>query len=150
MMPDKDEKTLVAEWLVLGFKRAWLMRQVCGAAELPDYWTPDGAAALHARIPFLPANEHLYFKPARAYIAAEWPNLSRFLLAHERDPVKLLSVVPQIVRLTSASKASSPRSAADRKENGDATKELRRVEAANHAARRQQLSTQRGAWNVCK
>ena len=139
-------RQMAAMMLVRGFTHHWKMQQVKDAIGGVD------AEESHAIAEFLPPYDarYLYRTPVRAYIAANWPKLNTYLLANEKNTDSLLRIIPQVEKLQFKGKCGVGLSSSDRREVKKDREELRRVSAANNAARRQQLSTQRGAWNVCK
>lgn len=145
----------MAEWLILAFTRCWTLRVMVHAAGLPCETEAD-VQRLSQEYPFLPTEAWRYFTrggggAVRATIASEWPKLFTFLDRHRGDPEKLLSVTKKVSELRYlAKRRQGALSAADRRELDRDKHELRRVTTANRAARAQQMSNQRGAWNVCK
>ena len=145
----------LAKWIVIGFARCWVIRQVVEAAGLPAVQTKDDAAKLHAAAPFMPAELWSYIgksgTPVRAFVSAQWPKLHAYLDLNHGCPEKLARAIPQVERLKSAESRMPVRRTADEaREINKSRQQLRRVTTANMAARAQQLSTQRGAWKVCK
>lgn len=150
----RDQITKLAEMIVVGFDKCWTMQRVIGAAGVAVN-TQEDALALHEAAPFMPDFFYAYHSkncgaPVRAVISAEWPALYRFLDINHGKPEKLLSCVPQITRLRYTGKARHKLSAADIKDGAAIRTDAKQVATASKAVRRQQLSNQRGAWNVCK
>lgn len=144
----------VATWLLVGWRRHWLLRQVLHAVGIEIPRTQDEAFAIHARFGFMSGLLWDYAGrgacPVRALVASEWPELSKHLLANDQRPEKLAACVQQIQQLKWVGKQRRVTSSADQKEFAKTRQELRRVTTSNRAARKQQESTQRGAWTVCK
>lgn len=140
------ESEKLAEWLVIGFKRAWRMRDVYVAACLGD----EDCAAVHERHRFMPPNNYSINRPVRAFFAAEWPKLNAFLCKHEADPAKLLSVVPQLVRLTARGNRGEVRAARDILDMRNERKQARAVSKSYSLSRDAFKTNQRSAWSVCK
>lgn len=143
-----------AKWFVVGFTKCWSWYELVSALGL-SIQSREDAEALHAAMPFMPPQWHHYEagrrqRPIRAVVAACAPRLHAYLDMHHGKPEKLLAAIPGILKLDIAGRRMAATSEADKKEQRKAIESLKRVEAANKAARRQQLSTQRGAWNVCK
>ena len=86
----------------------------------------------------------------RPFVSHEWPKLSAYLIANGADAERMERCAHQVVRLRCVGKRIEVRSAADTKDAAASRRNERAIHAANRAARKQQLSTQRGAWNVCK
>lgn len=143
----------VALWLVVGFKRSWLLRHVLDACGLVVE-TKEDAAAMHDRYPFLPALFWSYVgrssTPVRALISAEWPRLHAFLDRNANNPEKLKQAPRQIVKLKCLDITRHSVSADDRKAWTKTKRDLRIKEAGLSAARDQRKSHGRSAWNVCK
>lgn len=145
----------LAKWMIVGFTRCWLMRDVLLAAGLPPIDSQEDADSLHAHNQFMPANYWNYGgkcgTPVRAFIMEQWPKLHAYLDRNHGNAEKLARVIPELVKLKARGvRVKSRHSASDDKEFRQAKLELQRVTTANRAARAQQLSTQRSAWNVCK
>jgi hypothetical protein len=147
-----DEK--VAGFLVVGFTKAWPMHAVLSAAGLDPVEKHEDAAATHGRYKFMPLDLWRYKgrgNGAREYVYAEFPKLAAFLTANAKKPERLVASIPQVVRLAAKGGAHISRlSKEDRAEMNKIKREAKAVAVSNEAARKQQLSTQRGAWNVCK
>lgn len=156
-MTDHDAfRKMAANMLVVGFVKCWPLAKLAVSLGYEHMEDAD-SVELHKMCPFLPpeAWKYRWMKgrtQIRAFVDVQYPSLAAFLLANERKPERLAGVAEQVMRLAyrPSRKANSKFSDAERMEFNAAKKELRRVETANRAARRQQLSTQRGAWNVCK
>lgn len=139
-------KNYAAQMLLVGFCKHWKMATVYDAIGARG----DEIAQVHSLAEFMPMFGWQLHTPVSAYIAAQWPKLSKWLLTNEDDPKKLLTVIPQIERLKSRDVHAVKIGAEDVAEASKSRKDQRAVHVANRAARAQQLSTQRGAWNVCK
>ena len=139
-----------AEWLLIGFIKHWRMAEVAealGVAVASD----EALAKLAHQCPFLPSSHWQYKRPVRAYVASEWPKLGRWLMDHESNPVRCLTVVPQLMRLSwSGTTKSGYLSAADKAQGSAARKDLSATDAGNRARYAQRKSHGRSAWNVCK
>ena len=144
----------VALWLVVGFKRSWLLRQSIEAAGLPAVNTEEDAAALHKAYPFLPALRWSYLgrasTPVRAFISAEWPRLFAYLDTNASKPEKLAKAPAQIVKLTCRDARRGTLTAADKREAKVTRYRQKSKEAGLKAATAQRKSHGRSAWNVCK
>jgi hypothetical protein len=139
-------RNYAAQMLLVGFCKHWKMATVYGAIGS----STDEVAEVNALAEFMPMHAWQLNTPVRAYIAAQWPKLSEWLLANDGNPKKLLTVIPQIERLKSKAVHASKLNADDVKEAAKDRAAARNIHASNRLARSQQLSTQRGAWNVCK
>lgn len=140
------DQSKLAEWLVIGFKRAWLMKDVLSAAGLFN----QDIAALHEQFRFMPPDAHSLNRPVRAFVAAEWPKLNAFLCTHEADAQKMLSVIPQIVKLKAKGVRGMVRSVADQREQTKTKKEWRAHSTSSRLSLAAFRSNQRSAWGVCK
>lgn len=112
----------------------------------------DGAV-VHEIAPFLPADGWAYTgngTPVRAHVSANWPKLFGYLDRNAGNVPALLAAIPKIEALKCRGLKSSYLSKDDQKAGRRVRLDAMRVGAANRAARTQQLSTQRGAWGVCK
>lgn len=145
------DQVKMSEMLIVGFVKDWPMHKVvavCGGVEGQAWKETD---SIHEAAPFMPADSYQYNSPVRAYIAAEWPKLADWLCRHEREGAKALQVAPQVRRLVSKGRRHRHVVAdAGYREIAASRREARNTLTANAAARKQQLSHQRGAWNVCK
>ena len=139
----------VAQLLIVGAKRFKNMLWLASVSEI----TLDKNGVDHG-LTFLPTD---YFEwlghgggspPISAVVAAEWPKLAAYIESHEGD--KLLNCASQVLRLQYRCKKRGALKADEYREIEKTRRDGRRVDAANKAARTQQLSTQRGAWTVCK
>lgn len=140
----------VAKWMLVGFKRGWTWREIANSVGIDPYVEAE-RMALCESAKFVPSNVFVYVKPVRAHIKEQWPKLYEFMLRNESNQIKLLGLVPQICKLrTKVVACEGMLSKDDKKEARINRKHISMKEAANAAARRQQLSTQRSAWNVCK
>lgn len=137
--------------MIVGFQKSWCVWQVVARLGV-ERVSHAQDVALHEIAPFFPDTNGVYDMPVRAYIAAQWPKLFAFLDLHASEPDRLIATGPQIERLTyrAERKSLGYLSKADKKEGSAARVALLQAETANRCARRQQLSTQRSAWNVCK
>lgn len=141
-----SDPTKVAEWLLIGFKRAWLMKDVYVAAGLGG----EDCAAVHERHRFMPPDNFSINRPVRAFFAAEWPKLNAFLCKHEADAAKVLSVIPQLERLTAKGNRGEVRGVRDILDMRQERRELRAVSKSYGLSRDAFKTNQRSAWNVCK
>jgi hypothetical protein len=159
-MADKAQQTEVAadpaelaKWLVIGFKRCMAMHQVLAATgvSLPDDDSIAGAMRLHDAVPFMPADLWDYRTPVRAYVAKQWPKLAAYLDANAERPDKLISAIPQLLKLRArADSRAEPLTQAEYRDAAMTRTKVRRAATSFHAVREHRLSNQRGAWNVCK
>lgn len=140
-----DQEKL-AEWLVIGFKRCMMIKEVMIAAGANDMQIDE----LHQLAQFMPENAWAINMPVRAYVEAEWPKLAAFLVKNEGNPEKMLSVVPQIMRLKSRGNHGSRRSKEDAAELRQTKRSCLAESASYRMSRDAQKSTQRGAWTTCK
>lgn len=139
------ESEKVAEWLIIGFKRAWTLRDVYAAIGSDSEPCED----VHERHRFMPPNNYSINRPVRAFFAAEWPKLNAFLCKHEGDAAKMLSVIPQMVRLTAKGARGEVRAAADVIDMRKERKESRAV-TQSYRLSRAAFKTHGADWNVCK
>ena len=139
-----------AEFMVVGFKRGWLLKEVAAAIGVDPY-DDDQRAEMAKACPFMPAEYWHYKRPVRAFVAVEWPRMSDFMLKHEDAPQKLLSVLPALKKSAALGvKHGTKRSKADLAEMR-ATRRDYRANAISYAASRESFkSNQRSAWGVCK
>jgi len=145
-----SDPTKVAEWLVIGFVKHWRMGQITSALGV-DLEDDAAMVEFSNAYPFLPSSKWQYRAPVRAFVASQWPKLGEWLLKHESNPVSCLAVVPKIVGLKCSQTNKS--TFIDKKDlaDGERTRLAMKITKASNAARRtQRLSSQRGAWNVCK
>lgn len=145
-MPTKNRS---AQMLLVGFQKHWLMETVVDAIGAPRKTDKD-VAELNFAAPFMPVCFWQLKTPARAYIAAQWPKLSAWLIANSGNPEKLLTVIPQIERLSAKAVHAEKINQEDVKSAAYERIKNRQIHASNAIARDIQKSTQRGAWNVCK
>lgn len=139
-----------AEMLIVGFQKHWRLLDVLWSIG-ESCQSEEDFKRIHAKHPFLPDNEWLYYRPVRAYVADEWPKLNAFLLRHAGDPEKLLSVSSQVERLKSSCMRGKPiRASADTAEMRKATRDYGRQRLTHKLSMDAQRSNQRSAWNVCK
>ena len=139
-----------AQMLVVGFHKHWFLSTVAAAAGMPCIEAEE-CQAIQAVAPFMPDAWVHYRRPVRAFVAGEWPKLSAYLLAHEKDVGKLLATVPQIERLTASGREpASNLSRQDRKEAGLHSKRLRHQKIDSAITGRAYESNLRGAWSTCK
>ena len=139
-----------AEMLLVGFVKAWRLCDVAAAVGV-DSMDADQIVRLAASCPFLPSTTYNYKRPVRACVVSEWPKLADYLMRNEGSAAKVLAVVPQLKKLKASN--ATPVSLLSRDDKNYAAKtrrEYKQTATANEAARKQQASTQRGAWNVCK
>lgn len=139
-----------AEFMVVGFKRAWLLKEVAAAIGVDPHDDEQRAEMVKA-CPFMPAEYWHYKRPVRAFFAVEWPKMSDFMLKHEDAPQKLLSVVPALKKSVAAGvKHGTKRSKDDLAEMRATRREYRANAISYTASREAHRSNQRSAWNVCK
>ena len=146
---DKTSPTYAALMLLRAFRQGFRVAAIPDAMGMPCE-TDEQCSELHRLIPFLPASEWVYRRPVRALVATQWPKLSAYIIKHEGNPEKLIEVIPQIERLVARSECNTATTNNELREFYRTRDNLRQVTTANHAARRQQESTQRSAWNICK
>jgi hypothetical protein len=140
----------VAEWMIVGFVRCWTWKDVAAALGV-NVSNNDEIDAIVKATTFTPRNRFVWFKkPIRAHINHEWPKLYEYMLRHESEPHRLLALIPQILRLKARDVRGDRLSSDDSAEAARNSRFINMTNAANKAARLQQLSTQRSAWNVCK
>lgn len=142
-------KNYSAQMLLVGFHKSWLMSTVFDASG----FSRDSESDIHfARevAPFLPSEVWQLKTPVRAYVAAQWPKLSEWLIRNGSDKSKMLSVIPQIEKLKSKSTHAKMLDIDDVREASRHRAKSRQIHASNAIARSIQESTQRGAWNTCK
>jgi hypothetical protein len=147
----EDEK--VAGFLVVGFTKAWPMVAVLSSVGIAYPEKQEDAAALHERYGFMPTELWRYrgkWSGVREYVYAEFPKLAAFLTANSKKPERLVAAIPQVVKLKASGKRVAKFTKDDRAVMNKIRRDARAVATANEAARKQQLSTQRAAWNVCK
>ena len=142
-------KNYAAQMLLVGFQRSWLMSVVFDAIG-SKYENDSDVNGLHAIAPFMPCAKWQLKTPVRAYIASQWPKLSGWLIANSDKPEKLLTVIPQIERLTAKATHATRLTDDDKKEGKIIRRDARQVSGSNSIAKSIQLSTQRSAWNTCK
>lgn len=141
-----------ALWLLVGFKRSWSLWQVVSALGFESPEDDVEAMEIHRKVPFFPIEAWGYRRtPVRAFVAAQFPKLADHLIATEGKSELWADLVPEVCKL----KAKGSRGVGflnrdDAKVMKKTREDLRSVTTANRAARKQQLSTQRGAWKVCK
>lgn len=144
-------KEQAAALLLLGFLRSQRIMDVYFAmgVKVNDDVALDNA---HQEFQFMPPTSAFSLKtPVRAYVMQQWPKLGNWLLQNERDHKKVSSIIEQVARLRfNNERRPSFLSKDDKLEGAKTRREAAIVSASNNAARKQQLSTQRGAWNVCK
>jgi hypothetical protein len=139
-----------AEMLLVGFVKAWRLCDVAAAVGV-DSLDSEQIGRLAASCPFLPSITYSYKRPVRAFVVSEWPKLADYLMRNEGSAAKVLAVVPQLKKLKASNAAPVSLLSGDDKNFAAKTRrEYRLTATANEAARKQQKSTQRGAWNVCK
>lgn len=136
----------LAEWLIVGFKRGWKLRDVYVASGLSDV----PCEVVHERYQFMPPDNFSISRPVRAFFAAEWPKLNTFLCNHEGDAQKMLSVVPQLVRLVAKGKRGEVRGPRDILDMRKERKTSRAVSTSYGISRDAFKTHQRSAWSVCK
>ncbi len=145
-----EQHDKAAEMLLIGFVKAWRLCDVAAAVGV-DSLDAEQVSRLAASCPFLPSVTYSYKRPVRAFVVSEWPKLAEYLMRNEGSAEKVLSVVPQVKKLkASNAKPTSLLSSDDKNFGAKTRREYKLTAAANEAARKQQKSTQRGAWNVCK
>jgi len=135
--------------LLVGFQRSWPMSTVFDAIG-SKHENDSDINDVHTLAPFMPCAKWQLKTPVRAYIAAQWPKLSAWLIANSDKPEKLLTVIPQIERLTAKATHATRLSDDDKKEGAAIRRDARQVSGSNAIAKSIQLSTQRSAWNTCK
>ena len=144
----------VATWLVVGFKRCWLLREVLDACGLPAVDSPEDAAAMHEKYPFLPALIWSYVgrnsTPVRALVSFEWPRLHQFLDANTTHPEKLALAPKQIVKLRCRDVQRLAQTKEDKKEAARNKYVQNRASASSVVLTNARKSHGRSAWNVCK
>lgn len=140
-----DPKKL-AEWLVIGFARHQRLLDVVVSAGLGG----EDFARIKEAAPFFPSSAIRAKTPVRAYVAQCWPKLSEFLLRNSDNPQKMLSVVPQLMKLKANEERQQVLSAADVYENAKASREMRRTQTLHSISRTAFKTHGRSAWNVCK
>jgi len=146
-----DLQNRAAQMLMVGFCKHWLMSTVAQAVEQTDLADDDECARLHERARCLPSDWYEYKRPARAFVISQWPKLGAYLLKHEKDTEKVLSLVPQVERLTWKRKEQAQlHSKEDRYEAAKARRDAK-VQGIDYELSRSAFkSNQRSAWNVCK
>jgi hypothetical protein len=149
-MTDDELRQKTAEWMIVGFVKAKDMIWVAAAVGLNGN-REEEIRKWHEVCPFAPGWGKMQNRsPVRAYFASEFPKLSEWLIAHEKDAAKLMSVAPQLMRLTSKGAKGRSISAEDGREVRKARKEMRHTTTVYRASRDAFKTHQRSAWNVCK
>lgn len=145
-----DTKRRAAEMLLVGYVRAWSMGQVLANIIPKGEIGLQDIEGLHAAAPFMPPVFWAYKRTARELVALNWPKLNEWLLKHEGDPAKVLSVADQVARLKWKPKHGDYRTAEDKRE-AKQVRDMNRQAATSYALSRKLFKTnQRSAWNVCK
>lgn len=140
----------LAEWLLIGHAKSWPMYRVMEAVGADNFSEVDRAEA-HKVCPAMPPPEAYwcYVTPVRAYVRANWPKLSDWLMANEANPQKMMGVLPQVQKLRSKG-AQQRADSADRAEIAKDKAALKKADTAYHMSREAFKTHRRSAWNVCK
>jgi hypothetical protein len=146
-----DLQNRAAQMLLVGFCKHWLVGTAAQAVEQVDLSDDAECVKLHERAPCLPANRYEYRRPARAFVLSQWPKLGAYLLKHEKDPEKVLALIPQVEKLMwKPNVRTQLHSREDRTAAAKAQREAK-VQQADYRLSRDVFKTaQRSAWNVCK
>lgn len=145
-MKSSDE---LAKMLIYGFVKNWSMKTFAQAVGV-EINTAEKCKAAHEIAAFLPVDMWPYSAPCRAFVAANYPSLSAYLIKHETEPAKLLAVSSQLVRLKCLDKHGEKFNDEDKAEQKRERKIYRRAAFGAAAYTASKNSQQRGAWTVCK